>query len=301
MSHLLWQVQKRVSGLCGVGEFIKSINQDGTVVCAIDASGLSTVSSADIVDGAIQQIDLGSNVVGQAKVIASEVQLRIGGTCDDGLYLNGINQDGSVICKKLPIGLDFTLDHSQDVGLYTSMAIGSDNIPIISYYDATNQDLMVYKCSNISCSVGVSIRLDTTGDVGKYSSIAIGDNNPFISYYDMTNHDLKLYICSNASCSTGSAKVIDSTDAVGSYPSIAIGANNTPVISYYDITNGDLSYGGGRYVEVKYPTNDSVWIDFNKAYNPYCAYNHHYSCPIPPLENSLTISIKAGEKVLYTY
>lgn len=77
--------------------------------------------------------------------------------------------------------------------------------------------------------------------------------------------------------------------------------NEDLFVPFLDATNGDLTYGGGRYLEVKYPTNDSVWIDFNKAYNPYCAYNHHYSCPIPPLQNTLTIAIEAGEKVLYTY
>ena len=72
-------------------------------------------------------------------------------------------------------------------------------------------------------------------------------------------------------------------------------------VPFLDKTNGNETYGGGRYLEVPYPENDSVWIDFNKAYNPYCAYNHHYSCPIPPLENTLKVEIKAGETVLYEY
>ena len=72
-------------------------------------------------------------------------------------------------------------------------------------------------------------------------------------------------------------------------------------VPFLDLTNGDVTYGGGRYIEVKHPVNDSVWIDFNMAYNPYCAYNHKYSCPIPPLENTLNISVLAGEKVLYRY
>lgn len=72
-------------------------------------------------------------------------------------------------------------------------------------------------------------------------------------------------------------------------------------VPFLDHTNGDVTYGGGRYIEVKRPINDSVWVDFNMAYNPYCAYNHKYSCPIPPLENSLEIEIPAGEKVLYHY
>lgn len=72
-------------------------------------------------------------------------------------------------------------------------------------------------------------------------------------------------------------------------------------VPFLDKTNGDVTYGGGRYIEVPYPENDSTWIDFNKAYNPYCAYNHQYSCPIPPLENTLEVEIKAGETVLYEY
>lgn len=72
-------------------------------------------------------------------------------------------------------------------------------------------------------------------------------------------------------------------------------------VPFLDLTNGDVTYGGGRYLEVKRPENDSVWIDFNMAYNPYCAYNHKYSCPIPPLENTINIEVLAGEKVLYHY
>jgi uncharacterized protein (DUF1684 family) len=72
-------------------------------------------------------------------------------------------------------------------------------------------------------------------------------------------------------------------------------------VPFLDLTNGDVTYGGGRYIEMKYPANGQVTIDFNTAYNPYCAYNHNYSCPIPPLENSLKIEIPAGEKVLYNY
>lgn len=72
-------------------------------------------------------------------------------------------------------------------------------------------------------------------------------------------------------------------------------------IPFLDLTNGDKTYGGGRYVEIEQPIGDSCEVDFNYAYNPYCAYNHDYSCPIPPLENTLDIAIEAGEKTLYTY
>jgi len=67
-------------------------------------------------------------------------------------------------------------------------------------------------------------------------------------------------------------------------------------IPFRDFTSGETTYGGGRYIETEIPKGDILIIDFNKAFNPYCAYNHKYSCPIPPLENTLEIAIKAGEK-----
>ncbi len=67
-------------------------------------------------------------------------------------------------------------------------------------------------------------------------------------------------------------------------------------LPFTDQTNGDSTYGGGRYIDLKVPKENTVIIDFNKAYNPYCTYNHKYSCPIPPSENDLKIAIKAGVK-----
>ena len=67
-------------------------------------------------------------------------------------------------------------------------------------------------------------------------------------------------------------------------------------LPFTDAGNGDESYGGGRYIELRIPEKDTIIIDFNKAYNPYCAYNHKYSCPIPPIENNIPIEIKAGVK-----
>lgn len=67
-------------------------------------------------------------------------------------------------------------------------------------------------------------------------------------------------------------------------------------LPFSDLTCGKESYIGGRYVDLR-KQNNKVWsIDFNKSYNPYCAYNYKYSCPIVPLENDLNISIYAGVK-----
>jgi len=72
--------------------------------------------------------------------------------------------------------------------------------------------------------------------------------------------------------------------------------NDTLFLPFLDDTNGNSSYGGGRYLDLTIPKTDSLWLDFNRAYNPYCAYNEHYSCPIVPRENYISIPVKAGVK-----
>jgi len=65
-------------------------------------------------------------------------------------------------------------------------------------------------------------------------------------------------------------------------------------LPFTDNTNGETSYGGGRYIDLNIPEGDQIIIDFNQAYNPYCAYNDKYSCPIPPEVNHVDTDIKAG-------
>lgn len=67
-------------------------------------------------------------------------------------------------------------------------------------------------------------------------------------------------------------------------------------IPFQDLTSSKESYGGGRYIDIRIPKTDKVIVDFNNAYNPYCAYHDRWSCVIPPPENFLDIRILAGEK-----
>ncbi|MFK7783138.1 DUF1684 domain-containing protein [Psychroserpens sp.] len=67
-------------------------------------------------------------------------------------------------------------------------------------------------------------------------------------------------------------------------------------LPFLDDTNGEESYGGGRYIDLRIPEGDTIEIDFNKAYNPYCAYNDKYSCPIVPRENYIALNVRAGVK-----
>lgn len=70
-------------------------------------------------------------------------------------------------------------------------------------------------------------------------------------------------------------------------------------IPFTDATTYEETYGGGRYIDLETTDikDNKLVIDFNKCYNPYCAYADGYNCPIPPVENRLAVAVKAGEKL----
>ncbi len=67
-------------------------------------------------------------------------------------------------------------------------------------------------------------------------------------------------------------------------------------LPFRDATSGKESYGAGRYLDLEDPVDGKIHVDFNLAYNPYCAYSDDYSCALPPHENWLSLPIRAGEK-----
>ena len=73
-------------------------------------------------------------------------------------------------------------------------------------------------------------------------------------------------------------------------------------IPFTDLTTDKTTYGAGRYIETQINIHKSTMeLDFNTAFNPFCAYNENYTCPVPPEENKLTIPIEAGEKKYAPY
>ena len=71
-------------------------------------------------------------------------------------------------------------------------------------------------------------------------------------------------------------------------------------LAFADETSARETYGAGRYLDInKVPGSSSVLLDFNKAYNPYCAYSDNFSCPFPPKQNILGVPIRAGEKTCH--
>jgi fructose-specific phosphotransferase system component IIB len=148
-----------------------------------------------------------------------------------------------------------TLETVAVVGGSSSIAIGVDGNPVIAYTDATRDaweldgcedpacggDLALYVCDDPACSSGTNVTLETTGDVGWDTSIAIGvDGNPVISHYDATNEDLELYVCDDPACSSGANVTLETDGNVGFRGSLVIGVTGNPVISHMDRANEDL-------------------------------------------------------------
>ncbi|MDA0300773.1 MAG: hypothetical protein O3B40_10150, partial [Actinobacteria bacterium] len=144
-----------------------------------------------------------------------------------------------VAAMQMPV----TVDSAGDVGRYTSIAIRDNGNPVISYYAAANTALKVAACTTADCTGTPTITtVDSAGDVGRYTSIAIGDNGyPVISYIDRDNTALKVAACTTNDCTgTPTITTVDSAVGIGVFTSIAIGDNGYPVIAYYESANTAL-------------------------------------------------------------
>ena len=137
-----------------------------------------------------------------------------------------------------------TVDSTGNVGLFTSLAV-VDGKPAISYYDFTNLDLKYAYAGTVTGGAAgdwTKIAVDSTGDVGLFTSLAVVDGKPAISYYDSNNRDLKYAINSAADGSGAWSKVtVDGTGSVGTYSSLAV-VNGKPSISYFNSTSGYVKY-----------------------------------------------------------
>jgi preprotein translocase subunit Sec61beta len=167
-------------------------------------------------------------------------------------------RNASCTASDIPV----TVDASPGiVGQHSSVTIGADGFPLISYYDATNRDLKVAHCLYLTCTCATTgctpfkvytlDGADPNGpDVGEYTSIAVGaDGLGLISYRDDSNHGLKAAHCIDINCSAATKSVLDRgtvpsgsslTPDVGDYTALTIGGDGRGLISYYDRANGNL-------------------------------------------------------------
>ena len=74
------------------------------------------------------------------------------------------------------------------------------------------------------------------------------------------------------------------------------GQDGSLFLIFADSTNGDETYGAGRFLTTEPPRDGRIVVDFNKAYNPPCAFTAFATCPLPPRQNRLALRVEAGEK-----
>ena len=245
-------IQSRISNNCPLGQYLRQVNADGTVVCTADANSGGTVTSiatgAGLTGGPISasgSIAIAAGGVGLAQINTNEVQARVSNGCALGTYLRGINADGTVLCSELPgVARITTLDNpANDVGNDASLAIGLDGLPVISYFDEVAESLKVAKCANSACTAATVTAVSASiFPFAVRTSIAVGqDGLPMISYVDGAG-GLNVARCETSAC-TGAATIStvdDPANAVGFDTAIAIGADGFPVISYLDGTAATL-------------------------------------------------------------
>lgn len=219
------------------------ISTTGTI--SVATGGIAT---AMLADGAVTSPKIANGAVGLAQINTAEVQARVAATCPPNNYLRGINANGTVICEPILAAANVITtvdDPANNVGQYTSIKVGADGLPVISYYDVTAGDLKVAHCGNATCTLGVSaFAVDASpNNVGQYTSLAIGsDGLPVISYQDLTFPTLKVAHCGDAVCTPGPAVMTTvGAGGTGSFSSIAIGTDGLPVVSYRDVPPAALS------------------------------------------------------------
>jgi hypothetical protein len=140
-----------------------------------------------------------------------------------------------------------TVQDTFDVGQYVSLKLDSSGNPHVSYYDATNKNL-IYATWNVGATRWLTDVVANTGDVGKFSSLALSSTGrPYISYYDESNNSLRMAYKSILGIWTD--QLVDdgdtggaTPDKVGWYSSIDVDSTDNPYISYYDVTTGDLRF-----------------------------------------------------------
>lgn len=233
------QIDARISLPHASGSWTDSAGNSGTFAFGANTGGsprpAPTIPGSAIAAGSITGAQLAPGSVGAAQINPAEIQPRVRGACAVGQTLRHINPDGTVVCVHALTTID---DGQSAVGRFTSIAIGVDGLPIISYLDQSARALRVTRCGNAACS---SAELSTAADdpanaVGDFTSIAIGaDGLPIVSHFDSTAQGLRVTHCGNAACSDGNISTtvdVVTNDAAGLYTSIAIGADGLPVISH---------------------------------------------------------------------
>ena len=220
--------QSRVTGLCTNGQALRGVNPDGSVACTVAAHSLG---------GGVPQYGRNPSIA-----IPASGKPWIA-HYDGGAQRLVLTRCGDTACASGNL-TDVVSGAPAGAGTYAALAVGTDGLAVVAFYDAAATRLLVTHCGDAVCRAGsVTTPIAPSAAVGEFVAIAIGaDGLPVISYYDRTKRTISVTHCGVITCATGNVTTTpDPTmNDVGWYSSIAIGVDGLPVVSYYDATAGAL-------------------------------------------------------------
>ncbi|HEV8359455.1 MAG TPA: hypothetical protein VGR28_03265 [Candidatus Thermoplasmatota archaeon] len=244
---------------CDAGTTISTLDSTGNVgreaSIAIGLDGKPVVAYRDLTNGDLKVAKCGNAACSAGTAITSvdtagdvgrHVSIAIG---TDGFpaiaYEDVTNSDlkvakcGNAACSAG--NTVTTVDSAGIVGGHTSIAIGPDGFPVISYADNTNNDLKVAKCGNAACSAGNTLTAVYVNSAGSSTSIAIGSTGtPVIAY--QTGQGPRVTRCGNAACTAGNT-FVDPLQGLGDTPgdfSLVLASDGLPFVAYYETAGADL-------------------------------------------------------------
>lgn len=262
-------------GTCPAGQYLRGIQANGSVLCepigsppvsttlpgaanngiytsiAIGVDGLAVISHQDVTAGALRVTHCDNRTCSAATsttvddppaTVGADASIAIGsdglaviGHYDSGAQALRVTHCSNVACTA---ATSVTVDDGANaVGRFTSIAIGTDGLPLISYLDDTAGTLRVTHCGNVACTAG---NISTTADdppqvVGGHTSLAIGsDGLGVISHSDFGTNTLRVTHCANVACTSASSITADAAAFVGTITSLIIGSDGLPLIGHRD-------------------------------------------------------------------
>ncbi len=245
------------------GGIASDLECTGCVAAAEIAGGTGSGVDADLLDG-LHAAALAPAAHAHDDRYFTEAELATGGTSSvhwDNLgsvpagFADGVDQD-TTYTAGVGLSLDgqqfslagtrgtppstndlVTVDDADYTGLYNSITVGTDGLPLISYYDDSNnvQDLRVAHCDDAKCTSATLSTLDSAGNMGRYSSVVIGsDGLGLIAYFDNTANRLKVAHCDNLECTSATVSALTPSTSTGGGISLTVGSDGLGLISYGD-------------------------------------------------------------------